>query len=587
MMAYYLKKRIFFVCVLWLIAFNLYAQVPILERNISLKANNDKLSEVLDLIAKEGGFNFAYPSNLIDVNRRIDFTITDRPVRDVLKQLFGTSLSYKVRGQYVILQKNTLETRQTHFFLSGYVVDPREGIKLPDASIYEKNSLVSTISNQYGFYKIKLSTNSFPIRLSISKPGYEPEIVLIKNAQNDYQNIELRRIKKPFVFEPTIEDNSMEKMEAFKNNVQVIERPMVLENPRPAFLDQIDELESSIVIESDSIQESSNWDKFRKRIETFFVRRSQRINAININDSLNRTFQVSLLPFLGTNRLLSGSIENDFSLNILMGFSAGVRKVEIGGLFNGVRHNVTGFQLAGVGNIVGGELLGVQISSVFNLTEAIQRGVQLSFGVNVVTQVSNGWQVGLINFANEVQGKGHQIGLINISEFSETTPIGLLSFVSSSDGYKRLELSIDENQTGSFIFKTGVKNFYNILAIGYNFLRANEVFSAGYGVGRAYELKNAWMFNTDITTNVMVEYNDFTPNVGNLWRLDFSFEKQISRNAAITFGPSVKALLLSSYNAASWKGKPFTQMPPYPPLYSTQVSTFWLGFQMGLRIRSQ
>ncbi len=586
-MAYYLKKRIFFVCVLWLIAFNLYAQVPILERNISLKANNDKLSEVLDLIAKEGGFNFAYPSSLIDVNRRIDLTLTDRPVRDVLKQLFGTSLSYKVRGQYVILQKNTIETRQTHFFLSGYVVDPREGIKLPDASIYEKNSLISAISNQYGFYKIKLSTKSFPIRLSVSKPGYEPEIVLIRNAQNDYQNIELRRIKKPFVFEPTIEDNSMEKMEAFKNNVQVIERPMVLENPRPIFLDQIDELESSIIIEPDSIQESTNWDKFRKRIETFFVRRSQRINAININDSLNRTFQVSLLPFLGTNRLLSGSIENDFSLNILMGFSAGVRKVEIGGLFNGVRNNVTGFQLAGVGNIVGGELLGVQISSVFNLTEAIQRGVQLSVGVNVVTQVSNGWQVGLINFANEVQGKGHQIGLINISEFSETTPIGLLSFVSSSDGYKRLELSIDENQTGSFIFKTGVRKFYNILAIGYNFLRANEVFSIGYGVGRAYELRNAWMFNTDITTNLMIEYNDFTPNVGNLWRLDFSFEKQIARNAAITFGPSIKAFFLDSYNAASWKGKPFVQIPPYPPLYSTKVSTFWLGFQMGIRIRSR
>jgi hypothetical protein len=51
--------------------------------------------------------------------------------------------------------------------------------------------------------------------LSISKPGYEPEIVVIRNAQNDYQNIVMRRIKKPFVFEPTIEDNSMEKMVAF------------------------------------------------------------------------------------------------------------------------------------------------------------------------------------------------------------------------------------------------------------------------------------------------------------------------------------------------------------------------------------
>lgn len=89
-----------------------------------------------------------------------------------------------------------------------------------------------------------------------------------------------------------------------------------------------------------------------------FVSRPQRINAQNVNDSLNRKFQLSILPFLGTNRLLSGSIKNDYSVNILMGYSGGVRKLEVGGIVNGVRQNMKGLQVAGVGNIVGGIVAG-------------------------------------------------------------------------------------------------------------------------------------------------------------------------------------------------------------------------------------
>jgi len=105
MIAYYLKYIAFIICFLLLITHSSLGQIPILERNISVRFNNDRITEVLDVIADEGGFNFSYNSNLIDGDRRIDLAVTNRPVRDVLKQIFGTSISYKVRGQYIILKK--------------------------------------------------------------------------------------------------------------------------------------------------------------------------------------------------------------------------------------------------------------------------------------------------------------------------------------------------------------------------------------------------------------------------------------------------------------------------------------------------
>lgn len=588
MIAYYLKYIAFIICFLLLITHSSLGQIPILERNISVRFNNDRITEVLDVIADEGGFNFSYNSNLIDGDRRIDLAVTNRPVRDVLKQIFGTSISYKVRGQYIILQKNLTENQNLHFILSGYIVAPEEGIKLPDASIYEKTSLASAISNQYGFYKIKLSTKKFPIRLSISKPGYERQVVWVKNAQNDYLNIELIAEKKEIVYETPFEDNSIEQMEAFKRRHQYVEPIPVFKDNRPPFVDAAgDESFHPVFVSTDSLAYRTDWEKFKNEVSKFFVRRSQRINAFNINDTLNQRLQVSLLPFLGTNKLLSGSIINDFSVNILMGYSGGVRKLEIGGLLNGVRHDVEGVQMAGLGNIIGGELRGLQMSSLLNITGNLGRGLQLSSGINVVANRANGWQVGLINFAQNVDKKGKQIGLLNISETTESTPFGLLSFVSSSDGYKRLELTVDENETGSVTFKTGVRKFYNILTIGYNFLRTRELFSAGYGIGRAYEMNHGWMLNTDLVANVMVEYDAFNPNVGTLLKFDVSFEKQIAKNAAITFGPSLKALFIDRYNVSTWQSKPFSRMPTYTPLFATDHSTFWLGFQMGLRIRSK
>lgn len=579
------SPKYFYVIFLLFITSFSFAQTPLLERPITLKFNNEKVSNILELIAKQGNFSFSYNSDILDGNSRINLWVYEKPVREVLNQVFKGLISFKVKKQYIILQKAELEIEKKSLILSGYVFDTETDLPLDKVSIYDRKSLTSTVTNQYGFYRIKLSISQLPIKLILSKPEYYQEGISIKSPRNNYQNIGLNPSQKEKNFIPTIEDNSMEKMDSVRNLSSITQKEIVIN--KPPFPDITDEIlfpSSSI---TDSTLYESSFDKFKKKVGKIFVPRSQRINAQNVTDSLSRKFQFSILPFLGTNRLLSGSIKNDYSVNLLMGYAGGIRKLEVGGLVNGVRKDVEGLQLAGVGNIAGGTVWAGQIAGVFNVATNLERGIQLSGISNTIIKESSGWQIAPLNFAHKVEKGGKQIGFINIADSTETTPIGFLSFVGSGNGYKRLELAVDENLTGSFSFKTGVRKFYNILALHYNFTRTQEIFGIGYGIGRAYELGNAWMMNTDVTTNILIEYDEFSPNVASLLKLDISFEKQIARNAAITFGPSLKYMEISDYNLASWQAKPFNKIPNYRSISSSATTSLWVGFQMGIRIRSR
>ena len=564
-----------------------FSQIPLLERPITLRLNNEKISVVLDNISKQGNFSFSYNSAIFDINNRGDITVVNKPVHEVLNLIFKGIITYKVRGNYIILQKNNPKESSKTIILSGYIFDTQTDKPLSKSTVYDPKSLSSTISNQYGFYRIKLNVSNLPVKLVITKADYEKRIFAVKSVFNIYEDIELTPIIYKSINIPIYEDNSIEKKDNYINQDLSLENKPITQPIAPPFPDITDQnlFPTSPII--DSTLYENRWDEFKKKVGIILVSRSQRINAQNVDDSLSRNVQVSLLPFLGTNRLLSGSIKNDYSLNLLMGYSGGVRKLEVGGILNGVRNDVQGLQVAGVGNIVGGSVLGGQISSTFNIAGYLENGIQISSGFNIIIKESAGWQISLINFAHKVVQGGKQIGFINISDSTDTVPIGLLSFVGSSNGYKRLEFSVDENQTASFSFKTGVRKFYNVLALHYNFTRKQEIFGLGYGIGRAFEIGNSWMLNTDLTANFLVEYDDLSPNVATMWKLDICFEKQIARNVAVIFGPSIKYLNVNEYNSSSWTAKPFSKIPTYKTISSTVNSTFWIGFQMGLRIRSR
>ncbi len=151
-------------------------------------------------------------------------------------------------------------------------------------------------------------------------------------------------------------------------------------------------------------------------LERSFAHTSQRFTALTVRDSLHRRFQISFLPGFGTNLRGSGSVVNDWSVNILAGYSRGNRIAEFGGIGNITREHMTGLQAAGVFNNLGGNARGVQLAGVYNFVGDTMRGFQASGVVNIAGYGQGVQAAGVLNLAPRGQFAVQASGVVNIAD---------------------------------------------------------------------------------------------------------------------------------------------------------------------------
>jgi hypothetical protein len=588
---------ILFFAVLALIPLHAHAQ-ELLEKRISIKVNNQPLDDVLQQMGDLGGFSFSYSPDLINTKSRVSVYATNKSVREILNDLFKGKVTCKQRHKYIILHQNQVKEDEApeNFNLNGYIIDKRTGEKVANASIYEPLTFASTISNQYGYYKIRLPAFPSSVRLEVRKEQYVGKSVIISNRKNTYLPIDLS-------------PDTLKVLPARKLNI--IKRP---ETPDPRIAVPQFEYTSTTYVSPDTIIETDSlqiryklrttYERVRKDLSGAFASARQAINTKNIADTLYRPVQSSILPFISTNRELSGNVVNDFSFNVLAGYSLGTNKLEIGGFINADRGHVKGVQLAGLANFVGnnvtgfqyatalnvvmGNIRGFQYSTLLNFTAGNFNGVQLAGVGNVLLGNLNGWQIsGGYNFAKIVRS-GHQLSVVNYADSSATTPIGFFSYV-RKNGYRRYEVSTDEFNYFNSAFKTGVNAFYNIFTFGFNGLAGNKPLgSIGYGFGTAANLGPKWMFNADLTANVVALDKHFDENnLAGLFRLSTALERKLGDRFSLAVGPSLN--LLSGdrpermrddrkFLSTIWiGGKPDRGQKTYA----------WVGFQAAIRFRDR
>jgi len=575
--------------------------IPLLERTITISLQQEKMPSALNKIAHQGGFSFSYNSSIISPDETVTLEVTRQPVREVLNLIFKGSKNFKEKGKYLILTQVSPPPKPdvTVVVISGYVEDGNTGEKIPDASVYNKNSLASSVTDEYGFYKIKLDKKDSAIALSVSKKDYRDTLLMITAPGNQYMNISIS---------PVAHDSVL------------------------------------VVAETTEIKDSV---KTEPKEEISFPYESE-ANVQNISDTLYRDIQVSLLPFVGMNGRLSGNIINDYSINLLGGYSLGTRKIELGFFFNLDRGDVSFFQVAGFGNMVGGNVYGVQGSGFFNYNEGEVKAVQLTGGINlnldetrgvqlaglsnVVTASADGVLIsGLGNFANgaskgvqiagganihvgdydgpqisalanvatgRIKGpqitalynygryvKGTQIGLLNISDSLSGVPIGLISIVRT--GYHKIELSADEVFYTNFAFRTGVRQFYNILMAGIQPetpADGDNVWTFGYGIGTAPSLAKWLDINIDLVSQ-HVNKGSFTDELSSLNRFYLGFDFHVAKKFSIALGGTLNGYLTRT----TYSDYPvlFTGYQPniiYDHTYDNNVNLkMWFGFKGALR----
>lgn len=331
----------------------------VLERRITAHFNAEPLKSALDEIARQGGFEWSYNSRILDANRRVTLHAEGWTVRETLTIALGDDYTFKPNGEYLILKKN----KKTQQRLSGYLTDPRTGRKIPNATVYDRQTLRSTTTDSSGFYQLEVSPHS---EVVISRLDYRDTVFQVTSQTPRFSHLEL------------VPESAF---------------------PEPA---------------APSLRKRLARTSYA--LERFFVHASQRFTALNVQDSLHRHFQLSFVPGIGTNHRLSGSVVNDWSVNILAGYSRGNRIAEFGGIGNITRENMTGLQAAGVFNNLGGNATGAQLAGVYNFTGDTLRGLQASGVVNVAGYGQGVQAAGVLNLAPHGYFSVQAAGVVNIAD---------------------------------------------------------------------------------------------------------------------------------------------------------------------------
>ena len=549
-----MKIRIIIISLLmwWQVNGNTLLAQSILSRTVSIQTDKQRLDAVLEILSNKGGFQFSYKSDIIKRDSLVTINATNKTVKQVLDNLFGDRLEYIESGNYIILRYRPIQintqlkqqkTEDKKYLIYGRVVDYHTGASLPNVSIYEKDQLVSTLTNNQGYFKLKLKSTYRSASLSVSKDNYVDTTLSLKPKFNQELLI------------PIMQDESAES---------------------PFKLSYKDTLPGTIKVVSDSFKIE------KTRLGNFLLSTRAKTQNRNIRNFFTcRSFQVSFTPGLSTYGFLNSKVTNKYSFNIIGGYSGGVSQFELGGVFNVVNKNVQyaqiagvfnlvggsvrGLQLAGTANYVGGNVKGWQVAGAYNYTKGIFdglqmagainlaekkfRGVQLAGSINIAVDSLKGAQIagavnlsrgylegvqisGAFNLAEKI--KGVQIGLVNIADSVDGWSIGLLSIVKK--GYHKVGISSNEIVPLNLELKTGTHRFYNIFSAGWRPMKDSRIYSAGYGIGNESKVNNDLSLNTELSSHFL--YLGSFDYQNTLTRLSLSMKVDISKSFSIYAGPS-------------------------------------------------
>lgn len=174
---------------------------------------------------------------------------------------------------------------------------------------------------------------------------------------------------------------------------------------------------------------------------------------------------------------------------------------QFAGFANLAQKNVEGAQFAGFINTTGGDMKGAQFAGFSNIARNISASQFAGF-MNVAKDVNGSQFAGFINIAKKV--KGAQVaGFINIAETSDN-PIGIINII--KNGEKSIAATIDESQTSMLTFRSGGKNMYGIIGVGYNFKNKDEVYAFEAGLGAHFFKSKYFRLNMELTQTILESF---------------------------------------------------------------------------------
>jgi len=139
----------------------------LLSRSISIEVSRQRLDNVLEILSNQGNFYFSYNSAVVRKDSLVNLNVRNRSLKEVLDLLFDGSYEFRESGNYIIIRKqpirltmvtNKAVAEERIYSVSGYVYDDQSGTAINEASVYEKRLLSAALTNNEGYFKLKLKS---------------------------------------------------------------------------------------------------------------------------------------------------------------------------------------------------------------------------------------------------------------------------------------------------------------------------------------------------------------------------------------------------------------------------------------------
>ncbi len=358
------------------------------------------------------------------------------------------------------------------------------------------------------------------------------------------------------------------------------------------------------------------------------------------NDTIKREFHIGLAYPLSTNGMEAPRIINKFSLQAIMGISAGIDGLELAGIasvvngdvkgiqasgclntsagkaqgvqatgcvnmvsgdFQGLQssgvinmaRNVNGIQATGMANMAIGKMQGIQFSGFINMADSLRgiqgagfmnlaqqtKGVQFSGFINIAGNIEGIQGAGFINIAQNVDGV-QMSGFINIADSSDC-PIGIINLIKK--GKKTFNLQTNQFNDVNLSFKSGGRKMFGIIGIGYNPFFTEFAYSFHAGIGYTATITNRLTTNIEIISMNYFSQRELENEIyhfGACAGINLLLDYRFFNHFGITVGPSINYIYTE--NEARYNQTPYS-------IYNSNIipgfQKIFLGFTAGVYYR--
>ena len=164
----------------------------ILDKKISLTAENKEIKTILSAIEKQAQVRFTYRARLIKANRKVSVNIDEVRLSKVLESIFGADIVYEVVGKQIILKPKgiiPIEPDDSEIVARPVPVVPvhgkitdEDGQGLPGVNVLEKGTTNGTTTDAAGEFNLNVTGENSVLVFSFI--GYVTQEVQVGQQTN-------------------------------------------------------------------------------------------------------------------------------------------------------------------------------------------------------------------------------------------------------------------------------------------------------------------------------------------------------------------------------------------------------------------